>query len=173
MAGIISSIGADPFRITQIPEFKPGMELQIDDTLYLYMRGHASSVTSTSTWYVYNISAGGVPTVVGTGLRTAAAMSISYPVGICVPQARSTQEEGVTTVPANYYFWGAVAGRFRAYGGANCAANAKIYTSASTGVVDDDSTSQEEVKGVVLETTLGGSIAIGNFYAHRKMTFNF
>ena len=60
---------------------------------------------------------------------------------------------------ANDYIWvfRQGAGRIRAL--ANCAADARLYTSATSGAVDDTSTSQREVGGLRLKNTVGGAAA--------------
>ena len=50
----------------------------------------------------------------------------------------------------NYYGWVATRGaNINCYVGASCAADAALYTSATAGVLDDDSSSQTKIDGVV------------------------
>jgi len=174
MAGHLDVIGIDVYQSSEIPIAKPGTEIQVDDTTYIYIRNRTGGTVTTGYWYPYSISTAGIPTIVnsaGSGLRSASYMGRTDPLGICVPQARNTTEEGVTTIPANYYFWGAVAGRFRGYAQPNCAQAVPIYTSIATGCVDDDPNAQDLVKGVALEATITSG-AYSNFHALRKMALN-
>lgn len=73
----------------------------------------------------------------------------------------------------NEYGWVCLAGT--SYEGlkvnalANCAADIALYTSATAGKLDDDSSSQTRIEGIVLDTANGGSTAACDCILSRNM----
>jgi len=62
-------------------------------------------------------------------------------------------------IVANKYGWVQIEGKGKVKVLANCAKEVQLYTCATTGSLDDDSTSQTAVYGIVLTTDCGGSAA--------------
>lgn len=58
---------------------------------------------------------------------------------------------------SGYYGWVQVKGPCTMLVKASCAADVKLYSSATAGYLDDDNTSQTAVLGVVLDTARGGT----------------
>ena len=58
---------------------------------------------------------------------------------------------------ASYYGWVQIRGAHTGLVKASCAADVKLYTSATAGYLDDDSTSQTAILGAVLTTARGGT----------------
>lgn len=65
----------------------------------------------------------------------------------------------VADVASGSYGWFQVYGPASIRVAASCVGGAKLYTSATAGVLDDTSASQDEVLGVSLTTTVGGAEA--------------
>lgn len=62
-----------------------------------------------------------------------------------------------TAIPSGDYGWVSHRGTGDIQVLASCAANTQLYTSATSGALDDDSSSQEAVDGIVLTTARSGS----------------
>jgi hypothetical protein len=65
----------------------------------------------------------------------------------------------VVDVASGSYGWFQIFGACNIRVAASCVGGAKLYTSATAGVLDDTATSQDEVLGVTLTTTIGGAEA--------------
>lgn len=62
-----------------------------------------------------------------------------------------------TALTSGYYGWAQTRGAHTGLVKASCAADVKLYSSATAGYLDDDATSQTAVLGVVLTTARGGT----------------
>ena len=67
-----------------------------------------------------------------------------------------------TAIADNDYGWVAVKGNFPIQVLASAAANTQLYTSATAGALDDTSTSQSQINGVVLDAARGGTAGTQN-----------
>jgi hypothetical protein len=161
-----NTIGADLFATHTIPQFKVGTKITRGGTGFIYLKNGSSSITAS---YAYTFNPTSTDLVVTAALRGSTVGTAAR--GVVVYQPRTTALEGVATVPANEYFWGATEGDLRIYAGANCATNVPIYSSTGAGVLDDDSASQVLVKGLFLKTTITTSV-VANFYSFLPMTVN-
>lgn len=168
----LNVIGADVYASHELPIFKPGTQLTVGDTTYIYLRARTGGTQTRNYFYAYGVTTSGVMTCINAnGLRSASVLSRSDPLGVCVAHTRSNETEGTITIPANYYFWGAIAGKVRGFVGTNCAANVKMYTSTGTGVVDDDPTSQDIIPGLSCVNSVTSS-AVTNLWAFLPMTIS-
>lgn len=70
------------------------------------------------------------------------------------------------------YGWVAVSGNLKVLAAASCAADVKLYTTATAGVVDDNATSTTLIVGLRLKTANGGSQAAVDGYAATRMYVN-
>lgn len=61
-------------------------------------------------------------------------------------------------IASGEYGWVAVKGKVTALVKASCAPDVALFTSATDGALDDASTSQTEILGVVITSTAGGSL---------------
>ena len=79
--------------------------------------------------------------------------------GALASQGASGDRVGValTAIPNGSYGWVSRKGRGDINVRASCAANAQLYTSGTSGSLDDDSTSQEAIDGIVLTTARAAS----------------
>lgn len=68
------------------------------------------------------------------------------------------------------YGWVAISGSFSIIGAASCAADVKLYTTATAGVVDDTAT--DLIQGLKIKTTLGGAQATAAAFATCRMHTN-
>lgn len=97
-------------------------------------------------------------------LRANAGRIISVPYQLVVPQV---------TLGDTYYAWCICKGRdFEILAGASCAADVKLYTSASIGVLDDDATSQNLIQGTRFNNASAGASAITNASSSGYMEAN-
>jgi hypothetical protein len=62
-----------------------------------------------------------------------------------------------TALTSAYYGWVQIRGAHTGLVKASCAADVKLYTSATAGYLDDDATSQTAILGAVLTTARGGT----------------
>jgi hypothetical protein len=162
----LNILGVDTSASHVIPVFKVGTMITKGSTTYIYVKNTSSDLTSN---YAYTFNPTATDLVVTAFLRGSTVGTAAR--GVVVYHPISTAREGLDVVPANNYFWGATAGDLRIWAGTNCATNVPIYSSTSTGVVDDDATSQVLVKGLFLKTTITTSV-VASFYSFLPMTVN-
>jgi hypothetical protein len=68
------------------------------------------------------------------------------------------------TMAINEYGWAYVQGHFPMFLGLSCAAQVKLYTTATAGLVDDDSTPAREVIGAWAISAVGGANAVADVF---------
>ncbi len=66
----------------------------------------------------------------------------------------------IAAVGASQKGWYGIAGKFSVTGLTLCAKEVAIYTSATAGAVDDDSTSQTKINRMINLTVIGGATAV-------------
>lgn len=77
------------------------------------------------------------------------------------------QPVGITggAITADYYAWVGIQGQFEVLVAANCAADAKVYNTATAGTIDDAATSGlEQVLGINITEAAGGSAGLVTAY---------
>lgn len=133
-------IGPDITVATVDEKFKVGTVMTLGVTTYQYIKAGGTALTAYRFCYLnpgdYAVTAA-TTTAVG-----------AVPLAICVPQI---------AVPIAYYAWAAIAGSFTAFLGLSCAANVKLYTTATSGLADDTATTL--ITGVQSMSTVGGANA--------------
>jgi hypothetical protein len=68
------------------------------------------------------------------------------------------------TIPITEYGWAFVSGHFPMFLGLSCAAQVKLYTTATAGLVDDDATPAREVIGAWAIAAVGGANAVADVF---------
>lgn len=142
-------IGVLPLETSATPLHKLGTRFtDLSGTTWVYVKADTNAKTA---YKVYLITDGySLTTAVDNTTLTGKVFKLG------VPQVAFT---------ASYYGWVAVQGKFKINLLAGAVADTPLYTSATAGSLDDDSSSQTKVNGVKVVTTVGGAAADSDVFA--------
>ena len=136
-------IGVLPLETGTAPIHKLGTEfLDINGTKWVYVKADTNAKTA---YKVYLLTDAYLLT---TAVDNATLTGKVFKLG--VPQV---------AFAASAYGWVAVRGKFKVNVLASAVADVPLYTSATAGSLDDDSTSQTKLVGLKVITTVGGAAA--------------
>lgn len=152
---IDGTIGVDVTKEDSTPEFPLGAEKEFSDgSIWQYV----TAGEAISQYLLCRLTDDGNYTA--TRATTTAVGAVPYALGIT---------EGLT-VTSGSYFWILRQGPCTVFAGASCAADVALYTTATSGLVDDTATTL--VVGLHLTATVGGSNANTAAFADSKLRCN-
>ena len=149
-------VGADVLQTSTSLKFRLGAECTVGDATYKYVKAGTAvtankfSFINATTTYTHTVDH-----------LTTGAVGSSLVLQVCCPQV---------SIAASSYGWVVVKGLFTGFIGASCVQGVKLYTTATTGMLDDASTTY--VEGVVLITTVSAANQNALVYAFKEMSVN-
>jgi len=148
--------GAKLTESSAIQEIDIVTETTVNGTTYRYFKNGAADLVAGDFCVFYS------STKIATKASTSTATGVNN-VGVLIPQY---------AIPASEYGWFAVKGFFSVKVLANCAADKPLYTSATSGSLDDTSSSMfQNDGGVALGTAQGGAGGLNTTaFSHNYMT---
>jgi hypothetical protein len=148
---------------------QPGTEINVEGATYVYAK--ANGALAQYGLAQLTVSTAGLVEAVPATITTAGGASSVLPAVFCIPQFAVTDD---------YYFWAPVgpfaakrdSSLFYVKAAVTCVSSAKLYATATAGVVDDVSTSAVQVQGLVLLTGSTDAAANCPCIASRRLTAN-
>lgn len=148
----MAELSAIPRPVSEVLSSQMGIALgdtyKENGKTYIFVKGVASTVTGD--WLVF------YPNTFTTARMTKAEVDKLYPLGIALG-----------ALVANTYGWIQIQGLASAKLLASCAVEVPLYTSATAGNADDDSTTQTKINRVVNLTVVGGAAAVSPVWIDR------
>lgn len=130
-----------------------------DGNSYIYVQANEASAGAIDQYAICVLLEDGQADMLTTG-----DISTTLPAKLVVAQVAITD---------NYYGWAVEKGiNFTVLAKANCAADVKLYTTATKGHVDDDNTSTTLIQGLRLNAAIGGSDGSASASAASEMFAN-
>ena len=155
MTGTREGVSVDFTKVSTTKEHPLGIELNgLDGNTYVYCQA-GETISAAQACILDEAS---------SLLRVNTTRTASKPCVVAVPQNALASSE---------YGWAVVRGSsFNVIVAANCAADVKLYTTASSGTLDDSSSGTDLIQGIRINTANGGSTDIRNATAVSYMRVN-
>lgn len=146
-------VGIDPTKTSTTAEYELGTQVTVDGKMYEYIRA-GEALTANYAGYFRDNSACFASTTARIG---------ASPVKCGVPNVAFAN---------GHYGWIQRSGNMNVFLGLSCAANVQIYTTATLGLLDDNSSSTTQIQGLFSTVTVGGANAVSACVALVPLTAN-